>query len=115
MGAGLAENFLAVLGVELNGDLVAHGAGRNEDRGLAIEDLGSGALESVDGGVFRVDVVADLRRGHGFAHGGCRTRDGVAAKIDRHAAGAPGGEAETDCSDLRASGPRTPSRRATPE
>ena len=86
VGAGLAEDLLAVLGVELDGDLVAHGAGGDEDGSLALEDLGGGALEAIDRGVFRVDVVADLGRGHGFAHGGCRLGDGVATKIDRHEA-----------------------------
>ncbi len=89
VGAGLAEDLLPVLGVELDGDLIAHGAGRDEEGGLALEDLGGGALEAIDGGVFGVDVVADLGRGHGLAHGGGGLGDGIAAKIDRHEAETP--------------------------
>ena len=33
-----------VLGVEADGDLVAHGAGGDEDGGFAAEDLGGGRL-----------------------------------------------------------------------
>ena len=107
MGAGLAEDLLPVLGVELDGDLVAHGAGGHEDGGLALEDLGGGALEAIDGGIFRVDIVADLGRGHGLAHGGGGLGNGVAAKIDWHGAETPKGDAGEDCFDLRADGQRT--------
>ena len=77
--AGFADDFLAVLGVEADGDLVAHGAGGDEDRGLSAEDRGGLLLEPVDGGVFAVDVVANFGCGHGLAHGWGGLGDGVAA------------------------------------
>ena len=44
--------------VQADGDLVAHGAGGNEEAGLASEDLRGPLFEQVDGRVFAVDVVA---------------------------------------------------------
>ncbi len=82
VGAGLADDLLAVLGVDADGDLVAHGAGGDEDGGLFAEDGGGRLFELIDGGVFAVDVVADLGGGHGLAHGGGGAGDGVAAEVD---------------------------------
>ena len=82
VGAGFADDLLAVVGVEADGDLVAHGAGGNEEGGFAGEDLGGAGFEAVDGGVFAVDVVADFRGGHGRAHGGSGPGDGVATQVD---------------------------------
>ena len=74
-----ADHLLAVLRVQANGDLVSHGAGGNKDRGRFAEDLGGIFFETVDGGVFAVDVVADLGRGHGLAHCWGWPGDGVAS------------------------------------
>ena len=40
VGAGLGDDFLAGLGVEADGDLVAHGAAGDKQGGFAAEDLG---------------------------------------------------------------------------
>ncbi len=90
--AGFAKRFLAGTGVEANGDLVAHGAGGDEKRGFAGENFSSAVFQKMDGGVFPVYVVADFGLGHGGAHGGGGTGDGVAAKInDRGGIGCGGG------------------------
>ena len=83
MRARLADDLLAVLGVQLDGDGVSHGAGRHEQARLLAEDLGGAPLQPVDGGVFAVHVVADLGLRHGAPHGGGRAGDGVAAQIDK--------------------------------
>ena len=84
MRARFADHFLAMLGVNLYRDDVAHGARRHEEAGFFAENLGGALLEAIDGRVFAVDVVADLGLGHGAAHGGRGTSDGIAAKIDAH-------------------------------
>ncbi len=82
MRASLAYDFLAVLRMEANGDLVPHSSGGNEDGSLASEDLGSACLQAIDGGVFAIHIVADLGGSHGRTHRGGGTGDGVAAKIN---------------------------------
>ena len=100
-----ADDFLAVLGEQLDRDGVAHGAGGDEQGGLFAGDLGGALLQPVDGGVFAVDVVADLgasimaRR---ISRGGLG--DGVAAQID-HAA------RNSWKTSLESSTPRSVSRR----
>ncbi len=82
VGERLADDLLAGLGVNADGDLVAHGAGGNEEGGFPAEDLGGAGFEAVDGGVFGVHIVADLGLGHGGAHGGSGLGDGVTAQVD---------------------------------
>ena len=82
MRASLADDFLAVLRMEANGDLVAHGSGGNEDGSLASEDLGSACFQAIDGGVFAIHIVADFGSSHGRTHRGGGPGDGVAAKIN---------------------------------
>ena len=76
------DDLLTGLRVEANADLVAHGAGRNEERCLAAEDFRRAPFQQVDGRVFAVDVVSHLGRGHRCAHlwrGAC---DCIGTKID---------------------------------
>lgn len=82
VGAGFAENLLTGTGVEADGDLVAHGAGGDEDGGFAGEDFGGAAFEQIDGGIFAIDVIADDSLSHGGAHGGGGLGEGIAAEID---------------------------------
>ena len=82
MAALFAEYFLAGTGVQLDGDLVAHGAGGNEDCGFAAEDFGGASFQAVDGGVLSVDVIADFGGGHGTAHFVAGQGNGVAAKVN---------------------------------
>src|SRR5581483_7167232 len=75
--------FLPGLGVNLDRDLISHGAAGNENRGFALENLRRALLQAVDCGVFAVNVVAYLGLSHGAAHVGGGTRDRVAAQINR--------------------------------
>jgi hypothetical protein len=83
VGARLADDLLAVLGVQLDADGVSHGAGRDEHARLFAKDFRGAPLEPVDGGVLAVNVVADLGLRHGAPHLGGRAGDGVAAQIDK--------------------------------
>ena len=80
--ARFANHFLAMLGVDLDGDGVAHGAGGNKEAGFFAHNFSGTLFQTVDGGVFAVYVVADFGFGHGAAHRGSGSRDGVAAEVD---------------------------------
>ena len=82
VGAGFGHDLGAGVGVDVNRDLVAHGAGRNKDRGFAAEELGGPFLEAVDRGIFAVDIVADVGRGHRPSHGVCGLCYRVRSKVD---------------------------------
>ena len=56
-------------GVHADGNLVAHGAGRDKQRCLAAKDLRGAGFQAIDGGVFAVNVVAHFGCSHGGAHG----------------------------------------------
>ena len=82
MGAGFADDFLTVIGMEANRNLVAHGSGWNENGGLTAEDFRSARFEEINGWIFTIDIVAYFSRSHGGTHclgGAC---DGVASKVD---------------------------------
>ncbi len=85
VAARLDHDLAGRVGVEMDRDLVAHGSGGDEDRGLALELGGRQLLEPANGGVLAVDVVADLGLGHGLAHGRGRLGDRVGAEIDHGA------------------------------
>ena len=76
------DHFLPVLGVQLDRDGVAHGAGGHEQRGFLAGDFGRALLQPVDGGIFAVNVVADLGLHHGAPHLGRGLGHGIAAQID---------------------------------
>jgi hypothetical protein len=78
----VAQEFVARLAVDADAQLVAHRAGGDEQGGLLAEEGGRFFLEPIDRGVFAVDVVADLGRGHGGAHAGRGAGERVAAEVD---------------------------------
>src|SRR5258708_7489096 len=82
MGAGVADDFLAMIGVELNRNGVAHRAGRHENGGLFAEYRRCPLFEMVDRRIFAVHIVADLGLSHGLAHSGGRLGYGVTSEID---------------------------------
>ena len=82
MAALFADEFLAMMSVQLDCDLVAHGAAGDEERRLAPENLSRALLQTVDGGVFGVNVVANLGFKHRTPHLRRRLGDGVAAQVD---------------------------------
>ena len=69
MRAGIADYFLTVMGVQLDGDGVAHGARGNKQRRLFASDFGSSLFEAIDGWVFAINVVSHFGFRHGSAHG----------------------------------------------
>ena len=82
MGARLGDHLLAGLGVQADGNLIAHGAGGNEQGCFAGKCLGGATLKKVDRGVFPVNIVAHLGRGHGGAHLRAGASDSIGAEVD---------------------------------
>ena len=76
------EHLFTALRVALQRDLVPHRPARNEDRRLFPGDRGDLRFEPIHRGIFAVDVVADLRAGHGLAHSGGGPGDGVGPEIE---------------------------------
>ena len=69
--------------MEVQGDLVAHGAGGDEERRLHAGRRRPLLFQTVDGRVLAEDVVADLGLGHGPAHLGVGAGHGVGAQVDQ--------------------------------
>ena len=82
VAARLDDHLAAGARLEVDGELVAHRAGGDEERGRELEHRGGQLLEPADGRVLAVDVVADLGLGHGTAHGRGRAGHGVGAQVD---------------------------------
>src|SRR3546814_17200034 len=78
----LFRSLLARATVDVDGELVAHGAGRQEDRGLLVQQLRRHLAEAVHTGIVAALLVADRCLGHGEAHGFRRLRLGVAVEVD---------------------------------
>jgi hypothetical protein len=76
------DRLLAPAQVRHLGDEVAHRARGDEQAGFLAEQLRGSLLEGSDGRIVAEDVVADLCVGHGTAHLGGRTGDGVGAEIE---------------------------------
>src|ERR1022692_1930467 len=72
----------------MHGDLRAHRAGRQVEGGVLATALRRPVLQQVDRRVVAEPVIADLRCGHGAAHGIGWLGDGVRAKVDRAIHGA---------------------------
>ena len=64
------DHFLAVLGVHLDRDGVAHGAGGHEEARLFAHDFGRALFQAIDRRVFAINVVAHFGFGHGSPHSG---------------------------------------------
>src|SRR5947209_10784691 len=83
VGTLFADDLLSMMRVDLDGNLVAHGAGGNKNGGFPPENLCGPLLQPVDRGVFTINVIANLSFSHGAAHFGSRLGDGVAAQVNR--------------------------------
>ena len=68
MGAGIADHLLAMLGEQFDRDGIPHGACGDEEGRLLAGDLGRALLQTVDCGVFTVNIISDLRLIHRFTH-----------------------------------------------
>ncbi len=64
----LAEQLVTRRAVDPHADLVGHGAGGNEQRGLLAQDRGDPLFEGPDRRVLAIDIVPDLGLGHGPTH-----------------------------------------------
>ena len=78
----LRDEHVSRTAVQLEGDLVGHRGGRQEEGALLAEQLGDTFLQLVDRRVFLHLLVSDDRRRNGGAHPRRRAGDGVGAKID---------------------------------
>ena len=65
-----------------DGDVVAHGTGRQEKGSLLAHQLGGPFAQPIDGGILAPLLVSHLGLGHGMAHPGSRACRGVADQID---------------------------------
>src|SRR5579871_4269368 len=61
---------------------VALRAGGKEQSRLEAEPVGNAALQTVHRGIIAIDVIPDLRGGHGGPHADRGTSDGIAAQIN---------------------------------
>jgi hypothetical protein len=77
-----AHDFVPAARARQDGELVAHGARGDEERGFLAEQAGDGFLQLAHGGVFAVHVVAHLGARHRIAHGLGGARHGVRTKVD---------------------------------
>ena len=77
------DDLVARAAVHRERHLIAHGAGGQEQGRLLAEQRRDHLLEPVHRRVLELLLVAHLGLAHEAAHGGRRTGDGVAAKVDR--------------------------------
>src|SRR5262249_52493556 len=78
-----AEQLVARLGMDANGDGVRHGSRRHEQGGLLAQQSGHALLQPVDRRVLAEDVVADLGGGHRCSHAGRWPGHGIAAQVEK--------------------------------
>jgi hypothetical protein len=83
VSGAVEQHFVAGLGVDFDGDLVAHRTGRQEDGRLLAEQLGHHLLEQVDRRVLALLLVAHLGRAHEGAHRGRGPCLRVAVEVNR--------------------------------
>ena len=79
----VGDDLVTQAAMDSDGDLVAHGAARQEDRIFLAQELADPLAQPLDGGVFVFLLVADFGFGHGFAHAGGGLGFGVAVKVDK--------------------------------
>jgi hypothetical protein len=63
-------------------DEVAHGAGRDEERGFLAEEHGCAALQQIDGGILVVEILTDDCFRNRTAHDRRRLRNRVTPQVD---------------------------------
>ena len=82
MATFLANDFLTMVRMDLNRDLIAHGSRGNKDCGLAKKYFRSTPLELIYGGIFAINIVTHLGFRHGATHFRSGTGDGITSEID---------------------------------
>ena len=79
----VADNgFLSALAVNEQRDQVAHGPGRDKQRGFLSHHPGCQFLQSDHGWVIAKNIISDLSLCHGFAHFGGGPGNGVRTKVN---------------------------------
>jgi hypothetical protein len=71
VGFGFDDYLISMVGMGSDGQLIGHGARRDEERGLLSEKRGHLFLEGVHGGILIKYIVSHLRIHHGLSHAGC--------------------------------------------
>ena len=84
MGRPVGNDLVTGRTVDCQRNLVAHRAGRQEDRIFLAKALRDLITQPIDTGIEPVLLIADLRLGHRLAHAGRRLRLGIAVEIDSH-------------------------------
>ena len=82
VSALFADDLLAMMGVQLDRNLVAHGSAGNKQRRLAAEDLGRDRFQAIDGRVVTVHIVTNFGLKHGAAHLRRGLGNRVATQVD---------------------------------
>ncbi len=82
VGHPVHQDLVPCPAVYREGDLVAHGAGGEEDRRLLAEELRHAFLQPVGGRVLAALLVPHLRARHRLAHGFGRAGHGVGEEVD---------------------------------
>ena len=82
VAVGLADHFLARPRLRDDGREVAHRPDGTKSAASRPKTAAARSCSRFSVGILEKDVVADLGLGHGSAHGGGRTGDGVGAQID---------------------------------
>jgi hypothetical protein len=82
MRGAMRKHLLAGTAVHAHGDLVAHGARGQKERGVLAQELGDHVLQEIDRGILILLLVAHLRLAHEAAHLGGGLGHRVAVEID---------------------------------
>ena len=86
MGLLADQVFVAPLAVRQQSEQITHGAAGHEESGFQAQIARQTLFQAGDGGVFAVDVIAQLGGQHGLTHGRGGLGDGIAAQIDHEVA-----------------------------
>src|SRR5881397_3272673 len=82
MAGGFADHLLAAGSLRHDAGKISHAPGWDEQRGFTPEDFRGSRLETIDNGIFQIDVVAHLGLRHGLPHRQRRSVYGIATKIN---------------------------------
>src|SRR5207245_2860069 len=82
MAGGFADHLLAAGSLRHDAGKISHAPGWDEQRGFTPEDFRGSRLETIDGGIFQINVVAHLGLRHGLPHRQRRSGYGITTKVN---------------------------------
>ena len=82
MGGDVGQDFVAGPAMHQRRRDIAHGAGRQEHRGLLAHEIGDAVAKQIDGGIVADLLVADFGARHRLAHPGRRAGLRVRQQVD---------------------------------